>query len=237
MPAPHGTPHGAIRSGDVALDHGASGFETAMHAADGLADRQLGSVGQATQLAALKWRAANEEATLARREDGVREADAALARFDEAWRALAAQSRLEGMSLDGAPAWIASREKALAAAHSLDARTGELARESADADARRAELARCLEEAGTPTDAHASLDTLCDLAEAYIAAIDDAAVTRRNVSAQLDEAQAERIARQGAAKVAYEAFERWQGNWCWRSRRRGLQRRIRRRRRKRRSTS
>ena len=203
----------AMRSGDVALDRGAAGFETAMHAADGLADRQLGSVGQATQLAALKRRVANAEATLARREDGVREAEAALARFDDAWRALAAQSQIEGMSLDDAPAWIASREKVLAAAQSLDARAGELARESADAGARRDELARRLEEAGAATDAHASLDTLCDRAEAHIAAIDEATVTRRNVSAQLDEAQAERVARQGAAKAAREAFERWQGEW------------------------
>ncbi|SAK95629.1 ATP-binding protein [Caballeronia ptereochthonis] len=203
----------AIRTGDVALADGASGFETAMHAADGLADRQLGSVGRATQLAALKRRVANEESAVARRDERVREAEAALTEFDEAWRSLAAQSRIEGMPLDDAPSWIASREKVLAAAQSLDARTGELARESAEAAARRDELARHLAEAGAAIGAQASFDTLCDRAEAHIAAIDEATVTRRTMGAQLDEAQAERIARQGAAKAAREAFERWQGDW------------------------
>ncbi|WP_250478793.1 MULTISPECIES: YhaN family protein [unclassified Caballeronia] len=199
----------AIRSGDVALDQGASGFETAMHAADGLADRQLGSVNHATQLAALKRRVANEESTLARREQSVREAESALTSFHESWRALAAQSQIADMSLDDAPSWIASRDKALAASQTLDARAEELAREAADSRARRDELARHLDDA----DARADLDALCDRAEAKIAAIDEAAVTRRNVSAQLDEAQAERIARQGAAKAAREAFERWQCEW------------------------
>ncbi|SAK87700.1 AAA domain protein [Caballeronia temeraria] len=198
-----------IKSGDVALDDAASGFETAMHTADGLADRQLGSVGHATQLAVLKRRVANEESTLARREHSVREAESALTTFDDAWRALAAQSQIADMSLDDAPSWIASRDKALAAAHALDARIDELAREAADSEARRNELARHLDDA----DARADLDMLCDQAEARIAAIDEAAITRRNVSAQLDEAQAERIARQGAAKTAREAFERWQREW------------------------
>jgi uncharacterized protein YhaN len=204
----------AIRTGDVALADGASGFESAIQTADGLADRQLGSVGQATQLAALKRRVANETSTVARREESVREAEAALTKFDEAWRALAAQAQIEDMSLDDAPAWIASREKALVAAQTLDSRTEELARESADAAARRDELARHLEDAGATIDARAGLDTLCDGAEAHIAGIDEATVTRRNLSAQLDEAQAERIARQGAAKAAREAFERWQREWA-----------------------
>jgi uncharacterized protein YhaN len=203
----------AIKSGDVALELAASGFETAMHAADGLADRQLGSVGHATQLATLTRRVASEASTLARREQGAREAESALAAFDDAWRALAAQSHIADMSLDDAPSWIASRDKALAAAHALDARTEELARESADADARRTELARHLTEAGAPTDAGAGLDMLCDVAETHIGAIDEAAVTRRHLSTQLDETQAERIARQSGAKAAREAFERWQREW------------------------
>ncbi|BAN24055.1 ATP-binding protein [Caballeronia insecticola] len=209
----------AMRSGDVALDHGAAGFETAMHAADGLADRQLGSLGQATQLAALKRRIANDEATLARRVNGVHgmhEAQAALTEFDEAWRALAAQSGLEGMSLDDAPSWLAARDKALAAAQSFDARAGELARESADAAARRDELARHLVDAGAALDAlgsQAGLDALCDHAEAHIAAIDDATVTRRTIGEQLDEAHADSIARQNAAAAAREALERWRGEW------------------------
>ncbi|KND54689.1 hypothetical protein BPUN_4004 [Candidatus Paraburkholderia kirkii] len=203
----------AIRTGDVALADGAAGFETTMHAADGLADRQLGSVSQATRLAALQRRVANEESNVVRREESMREATAALTGFDEVWRALAAQSQIEGMSLDDTLSWIASREKVLAAAQSLDARTGELARESAEAAARRDELARHLGEAGAAIDARASLDTLCERAEAHIAAIDEATVTRRTMGARLDEAQAERIARQGAAKAAREAFERWQGEW------------------------
>jgi len=203
----------AIRSGDVALDEGAPGFESTMHAADDLADRQLGSVGHATQLAALKRRVASEASTLARREESVREAEAALTTFDDAWRALAAQSQIADMPLDDAPSWIAARDKALLAAQTLDARTEELARESADADTRRDLLARHLSEAGARTDAHAALDMLCDLAEAHIAAIDEATVTRRNVAAQLDEAQAERIARQGVAKAARESYARWQREW------------------------
>ncbi|BBU28334.1 hypothetical protein BTHE68_20680 [Burkholderia sp. THE68] len=203
----------AIRSGDIALDEGASGFESAMHAADGLADRQLGSVGHATQLAALKRRVASETSALARREESVREAEAALTTFDDAWRALAAQSHIADMPLDDAPSWIASREKALVAAQTLDARAEEFARESADADTRRDELARHLAEAGAQPGAHVSFDMLCDMAEAHIAAIDEATVTRRNVAAQLDEAQAERIARQGAAKTAREAYARWQREW------------------------
>ncbi|SAK43377.1 AAA domain protein [Caballeronia catudaia] len=199
----------AIKSGDLALDRGAPGFETAMHAADGLADRQLGSVGHATQLATLKRRVASEEATLERREESVREAESALTKSDDAWRALAAQSQIAEMSLDDAPSWIVSREKVLAAAQALDARTEERERDSADAAARRDELARHLKEANAGTD----LDMLCDIAEAHIAAIDEAAVTRRNVSAQLDEAQAERVARQSAAKAARDAFERWQREW------------------------
>ncbi|WP_321796217.1 ATP-binding protein [Caballeronia sp. J97] len=203
----------AIRSGDVALDDGASGFETAMDMADDLADRQLNSVGHATQLAALKRRVANEEATLARREEGVREAESTLTKFDEAWRALAAQSQIADMSLDDAPSWIASRDKALAAAQTLDARAEELARESADSDARRDELARHLEDTGARIDAQSDLDTLCDVAQTHIGAVDEAAVTRRHVSTQLDEAQADRIARQGVAKAARETFERWQREW------------------------
>ncbi|MDR5743855.1 AAA family ATPase [Caballeronia sp. LZ029] len=203
----------AIRSGDVALDEGAPGFESTMHAADDLADRQLGSVGHATQLAALKRRVASEASTLARREESVREAEAALTTFDDAWRALAAQSQIADMPLDDAPSWIAARDKALLAAQTLDARTEELARESADADTRRDLLARHLSEAGARIDAHAGLDMLCDLAEAHIAAIDEATVTRRNVAAQLDEAQAERIARQGVAKAARESYARWQREW------------------------
>jgi uncharacterized protein YhaN len=203
----------AIRSGDVALEVAAAGFETAMHSADGLADRQLGSVGYATQLAALKRRIASEESTLARREESAREAESALTKFDDAWRALAAQSDIAGMSLDDAPSWIASRDKALAAAQTLDARTEELARESADSDARRDELARHLTEAGAHADARADLDMLCDVAETHIGAIDEAAVTRRHLSTQLDETQAERIARQSAARAAGDAFERWQREW------------------------
>ncbi|SAL55417.1 AAA domain protein [Caballeronia turbans] len=203
----------AIKSGDLALDDAASGFETAMHSADGLADRQLGSVGYATQLAALKRRVASEESTLARREQSAREAESALTTFDDAWRALAAQSHIADMSLDEAPSWIASRDKALAAAQALDARTEELARESADSDARRDELARHLAEAGAQTDARADLDMLCDVAETHIGAIDEAAMKRRHLSTQLDETHAERIARQGAAKAAREAFERWQREW------------------------
>ncbi|MFM0326355.1 ATP-binding protein [Caballeronia glebae] len=203
----------AIKSGDVALGDGASGFETAMHAADGLADRQLGSVGHATQLAALKRRVANEESTLARREQSVREAESALTTFDETWRMLAAQSQIADMPLDDAPSWIASRDKALAASQTLDARAEELAREAADSRTRRDELARHLEEAGARIDAQSGLDTLCDVAETHIGAIDEAAVSRRHVSTRLDEAQTERIARQGAAKAAGEAFERWQRDW------------------------
>ncbi|BAO87311.1 ATP-binding protein [Caballeronia cordobensis] len=199
----------AIRSGNIALDGGAPSFETAMHAADGLADRQLGSVGYATQLAALKRRIASEEALLVRREQAVREAESALQKFDEAWRALAEQSHIAGISLDDAPSWIASREKVLTAAQALNARTEECLRDSADAAARRDELARHLQDA----DARADLDTLCGMAETHIAAIDEAAVTRRNVSAQLDEAQAEHIARRSAAKAARDAFERWQREW------------------------
>ncbi|SAK72503.1 AAA domain protein [Caballeronia fortuita] len=202
----------AIKSGEIALDEGASGFETALHAADGLADRQLGSVGHATRLAALKRRIANEESTLARRADNVREAESALTTFDDAWRALAVQSQIADMSLDDAPAWIASRDRTLAAAQTLDARADEHARESADAAARRDELARHLD-LPNHANSNADLDALCDLAEAKIAAIDEAAVTRRNVSAQLDEAQAGRVARQGAAKAAHEAFGRWQREW------------------------
>ncbi|SAK96336.1 AAA domain protein [Caballeronia hypogeia] len=203
----------AIRSGDVALDAAAPGFETAMHTADGLADRHLGSVGQTTQLAALKRRVANEQATLARREESVRAAKAALADFDETWCTLAAQSQLADMSLDDAPAWIASRDKVLTAAHALDARTQDLARESADAAARRDELARHLAEAGATHDTQAGLDALCDRAEAHIASIDDAIATRRAMNAQLDEALAGRIAREGAARAAREVFERWQREW------------------------
>ncbi|SAL73984.1 AAA domain protein [Caballeronia peredens] len=203
----------AIRSGDVALDDGAPGFENALHAADRLADRQLGSVGHTTQLAALKRRAASEASTLARREESVREAELALTTFDDAWRTLAAQSQVADMPLDDAPSWLASRDKALLAAQTLDARTAELARESADADARRDELARHLSEAGAHADTRAGLDMLCDLAEAHIAAIDEATVTRRNVAVQLDEARAEHIARQGAANAAREAYERWQREW------------------------
>jgi uncharacterized protein YhaN len=203
----------AIRSGDIALDEGASGFESTMHAADDLADRQLGSVGHATQLAALKRRVASEASTLARREESVREAEAARTTFDDAWRALAAQSQIADMPLDDAPSWIAARDKALLAAQTLDARTEELARESADADTRRDLLARHLSEAGAHTDANAALGMLCDMAEAHIAAIDEATVTRRNVAAQLDEARVEQIARQGVAKAARESYARWQREW------------------------
>jgi uncharacterized protein YhaN len=204
----------ALRSGDVTLDEGAPGFEHALHAADGLADRQLGSVGQATQLAALKRRITNEQTTVARREQSLREAEAALMQFDQAWGALAAQARIADMSLDDAPSWLASRDKALAAAQTLHTCSAELAREAADAAARRDELARHLDRTGASIDAHAGLDSLCDSAEAHIAAIDEAGVTRRNVSAQLDAAQAECSARQVAAKEAREAFERWQLEWA-----------------------
>ncbi|MDR5814423.1 AAA family ATPase [Caballeronia sp. LZ033] len=203
----------AIRSGEVALAAGAPGFEQQLHASDGLADRQLGSVGQATQLTALKRRIVSAEETLARREEAVREAATALTQFNDDWRALAVQAGLAEMPLDDAPAWMASRDAVLTAAQALHARSAELTREAADAAARRDELARQLSASGAPEDLHAGIDALCDSAEARIAAIDEAGVTRRNLQAQLDEAQAERGAREGAAKAAREAFERWQRDW------------------------
>lgn len=227
----------AIRSGDVALDHGASGFETAMHAADGLADRQLGSVGQATQLAALKRRAANEEATLARREDGMREAEAALARFDEAWRALAAQSQLEGMSLDDAPAWIASREKALAAAHSLDARRAS-SRANPPMRTRAAPNLRGVSKKRAPQPMHTRASTRCAI---WRKRTSPPSTTRRSRGAMYRRSSTRRrpSASHGRARRKWRARRSNAGRATGRrrSRRRGLQRRIRRRRRKRRSTS
>ncbi|WP_175944997.1 YhaN family protein [Caballeronia sp. BCC1704] len=203
----------AIRAGETPLATAAPRFETAMHAADGLADRQLGSVGQATQLVALKRRVAVEQETVARREQAARDAATALAQFDAAWAALAAQSQIAEMALDDAPSWLARRDQALAASQTLDRCTEELARESADADSRRAELARQLAQIGVAADPSADLDALCDIAERHISAIDEAAVTRRHVSEQLDAARAESIARQRAAKTARDAFEQWQRDW------------------------
>lgn len=203
----------AIRSGEVALAAGAPGFEQTLHASDGLADRQLGSIGQATQVTALKRRIVSAEATLARREESVAEAATALTQFDDDWRALAAQAGIAEMPLDDAPAWMASRDAVLTAAQALHTRSRELARETADAAARRDELARQLSASGASEDLHAGLDALCDSAESRIADIDEAGVMRRNLQAQLDEAQAERGAREGAAKAAREAFERWQRDW------------------------
>lgn len=204
----------AIRSGEVALAVGAPGFEQQLHASDGLADRQLSSVGQATQVTALKRRIVSAEETLARREESVTETAAALKKFDDDWRALAAQAGIAEMPLDDAPAWMASRDAVLTAAQALHTRSAELARETADAAARRDELARQLSASGAPEDLHAGIDALCDSAESRIADIDEAGVTRRNLQAQLDEAQAERGAREGAATAAREAFERWQRDWA-----------------------
>ncbi|MDR5855364.1 AAA family ATPase [Caballeronia sp. LZ062] len=212
----------AIRAGDTPLAAAAPHFETAMHTADGLADRQLGSVGQATQLIALKRRVAAEQETAARREQAARDAAAALDQFDAAWRALAEQSEIADMALDDVPSWLARRDQALAASHTLDRHIEELARETADAQSRRAELARQLAQAGVPADAHADLDALCDIAESHISAIDEAAVTRRHLSEQLDAARAERIACQRVEKAARDAFEHWQREWSAAAGRAGL---------------
>jgi len=203
----------AIKSGDVPLATGAPEFQTAMHAADGLSDRQLGSVGQATQLLALQRRVTAEQETVARREQAARDAATALDTFDATWRELAAQSQIADMALDDVPSWLARRDQALAASQTLDRHTEELARESADSAVRRDELARQLALAGVAVDPLASLDALSDIAESHISAIDEAAVTRRHVSGQLDAARAESIARQSAATATREAFARWQSEW------------------------
>ncbi|SAL38772.1 ATP-binding protein [Caballeronia concitans] len=203
----------AMKSGDAPLSSAAPEFETAMHAADALADRQLGSVGQSTQLAALKRRVSADEQTVARREQAEREAASALQQFDETWRTLAAQSQIADMVLDDVPSWLARRGEALSASQTLAKHAAELARESADAAAHRDALARHLADAGVAADALARLDTLCDIAEAHIGAIDAAALTRRHISGELDTARAESVARQSAAKAANEAFARWQGEW------------------------
>jgi len=204
----------AIRSGEVTLSTGATPFETTMRAADELADRQLGSVGQSTQLATLKRRVAADEQTVERRRQAERDATAALENFDASWRALAAQSQIADMALDDVPSWLARREQALAASQTLDKHSAELARESADAAAHRDDLARHLGDAGVAVDTSARLDTLCDIAETHIGEIDAAMLTRRHVSAQLDTARAESVARQATAKSANEAFARWQGEWA-----------------------
>ncbi|WP_109476391.1 YhaN family protein [Paraburkholderia sp. C35] len=202
----------AIRDGAVQLVTGAPAFEAAISAADGLSDRQVGSVTEATELANLKQRVADTREAASHRGQLATQAQQALERFDADWADLVAEPDLTGMALDDIAAWMTRREQALLAAATLDKSTDDSERERADVEACRARLAASLAQAGAGA-LPADLEGMCSIAERLLNERKQAQATRRLLAGQIETGQADLATLQAEADVHDEAHRVWNAQW------------------------
>jgi uncharacterized protein YhaN len=204
----------AIRDGAVSVADGAPEFEATVKAADGLSDRQVGSVTEAAELSNLKQRVLETKEAASRQDQRVTEAEQALARFDAGWMLVVSDLELAGMALDDIASWMTRREHALHAAAVVEKSTDEFERERAEVEACRTRLARCLVQAGLSGTLPADLDGLCAMAESYVSERKQAVATRRLLAGQIEAAQIDVATLRREADIHDDAHRLWKEQWA-----------------------
>jgi len=203
----------AIKTGETTLQQAAQKFEAAMIHADGVADRRLDDVEEATELQSLLHQLERERQILLTIKSRYSDLENEIQMFDDLWAEQAASLNLVDMPLEEIGAWIIKREKALAAAAVYQD-----AQDDSDSTCRgvseaRAGLINALRETGLPASEADSLSVLSVQAESFIQGIDGANVRRETLSAQLLAAQTLATTLKQSTDDAKAEESRWTEAW------------------------
>lgn len=199
----------AIKTGDIAIQDGATQFEATMLRADELADGRLENVEEATELQSLLYQWEREKQTLLVVEAQWAGLNQEIQQFDAQWHESAAALGLTGVALEDAGDWLLRRGKVLDAVAALQEAESDFKAVSASVAESRLELAGALREGGLQVAEDDGLSALGLQAEHHIQAVDGAMVRRETLSGQLHAARS--LA--GTLKMGSEDARAEAGRW------------------------
>jgi len=203
----------ALQNRSIALEETAPAFDTAMHRADELSDRQLESAKEAAELQALRHAHERAVARHGVSTSELERVEALLADFLRRWHVRSTESGISGMALETTGEWLTKRRKALEAAAALRVaqETSDLHRE-ATTIARKA-LAADLRMAGSEEIPEARLDALCIQAQQLIQSVDAAQIRHDALTAQAKSLQSAQKTLAGRVSATDEALANWRQTW------------------------
>jgi uncharacterized protein YhaN len=202
-----------LKTGRIALEAGAPAVDQGIRESDQLADSQLGSVSEATELLSFQQQLQREMQDLARAESTAAERAALLIKLDAAWADKIAALGLGGMALDDLPTWLGRRESAIAAAAKLDQSQAELDQEQRSAEATFDALREALRRSGATVPEDVSALNLLALANDHVAAAQKFAAQREALSGQIEKGRAALADLQLHADKSHAALAAWRSRW------------------------